>query len=151
MTFIFQVDGVVSLFAGNGTKPRVDASRLSDGWHELRVTGYAPGKIRQQYSTTKLFSVSNKGRSVGIAGPESKKISPAAPVELKLEATPGAERFEVLAQGRVIASGTNATLSVDFSTAGPGPVWLQAVARYADGMEVRSRARMVEVLGTAAQ
>lgn len=151
MTFIHQVDGVTSLFAGTGSRLRVDAAVLSDGWHELRVTGYGPGKIRQQVSATKHFAVNNRGRSCAVVAPDAKTIAGGAEVEVKLEATAGAARYELRAQGRVIASDSNAVLKVDFASAGPGPVWLQAAAIFPDGETVRSRPRLVEITAGAGQ
>lgn len=145
LTTIYLLDGRVALEAGNGTRALLDAAKLDDGWHELRVVGYSGGAVKQQCSAVKFFGVRNHGRGVKAVLSGGSPVKSSVPAELKLEATGGAERFEVLAQQRVIASGTNAVLAVDFSSAGPGPVWLQAVAHYPGGGIARSRPQLVDI------
>jgi len=146
---LYLLDGKSCVDAGRGTRARIDTRKLDDGWHEMRAIAYSGGNVRQQSFSIKRFGVRNKGRSIEIKSSIKSRLDVAVPLDVKLEATGGAERFEFHAQGRVMASSTNATFPVDLAGIGPGPVWLQSVAYYADGSAVRSRPQVVDIKKTS--
>ncbi len=145
MTFIYLLDGRAWLAAGTGSRAKIDVSKLDDGWHELRAVGYSGGAVRQQTFATKYFGVRNHDRSVKISAAGGIKPDEAGFAELKLEATGGPEHFEIIAQGRVIGEGTSSVMKVNLGPVGPGPVWLQAAARYEKGGSAWSRPQIVEI------
>ena len=146
LTFFYLLDGRSVLTAGSGPHAKLGTENLDDGWHELRAVGYTPGTVRQQVFATKFFGVRNHGRSVRIVSAGGSRIGAESPVEVKLEASGEPERFELFAQGCELASETNGTLKVNFGSVGPGPVWMQAVARYRDGGIARSKPQTVEII-----
>jgi hypothetical protein len=145
MTFIYLLDGRVTMEPGTGTRAKISVAKLDDGWHELRAVGYSGGSVRQQTFATKFFGVRNRDRSVKVKSSIASRVDAATPVEMTLETAGEPERIDITAQGTVIASGTNTTLKVSFGSAGPGPVRIQAVAQYAGGGIARSRPQMIEI------
>ncbi len=145
LVFIFFLDGAT--LPGDGTSAgfKIDTKQLDDGWHELRVIGYTKSDVREQSFAVERFGVNNHGRGVKIKSPVASRIESSSAVEFKLEAAGGPASFEIMAQDRVIATATNATLSVDLGKAGPGPVRIQAIAKFADGGIVRSRPQWIEI------
>lgn len=149
LSLLYLLDGRSLAEAGRGTRAKLDTTKLDDGWHELRAVGYSAGNVKQQGFSTKRFAVRNRGRSVTMAPGVKLRLDPATPLEIRLEATGDAARFEILAQGRPVAAGAGPVLQADLAGAGPGPVWLQPVAHYPDGGVARGRPLLVEVNKTS--
>ena len=148
-TLLFFLDGRVFLTDGNRAKVTVDTRQLDDGWHELRVVGYTGGNVRNQAFARKLFGVNNRGHTVKMAAPTGgATVRSGEPVECRIEALGTPVEYELFAQGRKLAVSTNAVFNVDLASAGPGPVSLQAWARYEQG-KAASRPIMVEIAPAA--
>lgn len=145
LSILYLLDGRSLVEAGRGTRAKLDTTKLDDGWHELRAVSYSAGNVKQQGFSTKRFAVRNRGRSVAIAPGVKTRLDAATPVDIRLEATGDAARFEILAQGSPVAAGAGPVLTADLAGTGPGPVWLQAVAHYPDGGVARSRPQLVEI------
>lgn len=145
LVLIFLLDGAALPGDGRSAGFKFDTKQIDDGWHELRVIGYTKSDVREQSFAVERFGVNNRGRGVKIKAPVASRIESSPAVGFELEAAGDPVSFEIMAQDRVIAIATNATFSADLGKAGPGPVRIQAVAKFADGSIVRGRPQWIEI------
>jgi uncharacterized protein (TIGR03790 family) len=114
---------------------------MGDGYHEVRLIAQAvvPGRqVLPGSSQAVPVFINKKGRSLQITGMEDRD-----PDQIVVTAEPAGEeppqKIRLLWNGRTLAEAAPGNeLVFDEKTIGEGPHRLQAVAVYADGMDVRS-------------
>lgn len=150
LTFLYLIDGRAVMTDGSKARVTIDTRTLSDGWHELRAVGYSSGSIREQCFARKLFAVNNQGQRVTVVSPKAgSTVISGTPAGIKVEASGTPTGYDLLAQGHLLASSTNAELTVDFGRIGPGPITMQVIARYEGNQSVSSRPLPLEVKSSA--
>jgi uncharacterized protein (TIGR03790 family) len=123
-------------------------NEMSDGYHEVRVivqTAFPGRQVLPSGFRNVPVVVNKKGRSVDITDMTDRDPSDIIiTAEAKGEETP--ESVYLLWNDRKLASGKpGEELVFDEQTIGEGPHRIQAVAVYADGMEVRSEPKLFSI------
>lgn len=145
--FELLLDGVLHAAAGVGESFTIDTTRLSDGWHDLRVLAYDDALVKSTGRWLGSLQVNNLGRSLSLS------VTPASgdwttPFQFDLAALgAGATEVRVVQNGRVVAAapGAAASLSIYGLTLGAGPVVVQGEAVYPNGHVVRTAPQQIEV------
>lgn len=121
-----------------------------DGYHEIRIIAQAQSPVTPGgFKDFPLF-INKKGRSLAITD-----IANGEPHQIQIKASPGGEEkpqeLFLLWNGRTLdrkPCTDDVTLSFDERTIGEGAHRIQAVAVYADGMEVRSEPKTFAIAYT---
>jgi hypothetical protein len=118
------------------------AATLSDGYHELRVVAWPQFTVEFGSMAEKVFSVNKVGRSLMI---DAANIVKTGKYTHAIRVRPGGtevpETVRLVFGERILDEKTytdDVALTLDEQLTGEGPVRIQAVAVYADGMEVAS-------------
>ncbi|MFG0327447.1 MAG: hypothetical protein ACF8SC_09315 [Phycisphaerales bacterium JB037] len=134
------VDGVLKQTVNAGFPMLVDASVLSDGWHEVRVVGLESTNVRVPGVSVQTFERDASGRSVTI-----EPLDPVGDLSTNFRFVvrargTGIIETRVVQGGRVVASvgACAGELSAHGSSLGAGEVTVQGEALLADGSLVRS-------------
>jgi uncharacterized protein (TIGR03790 family) len=138
-TYRFYLDGRPVGPPSGSSMLSLDTTSLSDGYHQLRAVQGAPHPC----SSALDFEVTQQGRAVELSAPENttgRGLS--GPLTLTVSAmdqpiTVGLLQGERVLDTRPASEGSS--FSLDPDVVGYGPVVVQGLASYADGMQVRSR------------
>ena len=144
------IDGVTHSTVSPGGRFSVNTALLNDGWHELRVLAAAGDDVAATGHWVGGMTTNNDDRSITFSvSPSSGNLGTSVSFTA---AAAGATQLRVLHNGRIVASGNGAsiTLSSYGSVLGGGPVRLQAEAYYSDGSLSRSAPRDINVLNSGA-
>lgn len=140
--YAFYVDGKPIRGFSEEMTTVVPAHELADGYHELRAVACMQHMVQYHGLADKGFMVNIHGRSVSIR-PEIEKKGPYEhALKVKLEGDDEPERIRLACGGLVLDEkpySADVELILDEKAVGEGPVRIQAVAIYPDGMEVASR------------
>ncbi|HMP76439.1 MAG TPA: hypothetical protein PKE12_09100 [Kiritimatiellia bacterium] len=143
-TYLFMLNGRSLPAGGKNPGLKLDTTGMPDGHHELSVVAYSPGPIRRQGHGRIGFTVNNAGRFTTLARTDgaTNTLDYYRPFTVQVAADGAATSVVITAHERVLwqgpASTQAQTVSLSPADIGPGPVSLQASARYADGMAVHS-------------
>ena len=112
-----------------GSSARGDATRLLDGYHELRVVAVAGGPIEQRTTTILPITVDKSGRRLAISGPAESDAPWDRPLRLRAEFA-GAAEIQFLHNLRPIGviHGEKGAVEVDPQFLGQGLCRIQCVA-----------------------
>jgi hypothetical protein len=128
-TYELYVDGQLGERTTPGKLLPFDSTRVSDGYHELRVVGIRSDPIETQGRAIIPVFVNNHDAAVEI------KVGPATQVPLaaKLKVSvrqPGATSFTIRQNSRVLGNvkGESGELEIPATTLGRGPTSLQAIS-----------------------
>ncbi len=120
----------------------VSVSKVSDGYHELRAIAWPKYQVEFGASVDKPILVNKTGRSVAIdTATILKNGAYTHSLKIKLGGLQTPERVRLVCGERVLDEKEyeeDVTLTLDEQLVGEGPARIQAVAVYADGMEVAS-------------
>lgn len=119
----------------------VDASSLAPGYHRLRAVVFRGGEVRVQGFAEIGFEVGPDQRRVRILAPaEGAEVDERRGTTVRIQPSGGPRAIALFAGGRKVAEapGDAHDLRVSAWPGGPGPVEVQAVAVYEDGVAVRS-------------
>ncbi len=142
------IDGRPQADRSPATQFAFDTRGLADGYHVMRVGAYQRGAVVHSGFGELELVVDNHGRSVALTAPEpGQVIDWQATVELAVETGGNPEEITLWHNERALATGEAGTdlLTVAAAALGPGPVQLEARARYEDGMVVRSAPLRLEI------
>ncbi len=155
LRFEYFLDGRRVAGAANSPELELDTTRLADGYHRLRVVASGGRPVAMPAFSVKGFTVDNHGRAVSLAGaPDRSEVDYHATLPLQAAATGGAREVGLVHRERVlrtVAATNTAALPLAAALLGQGPGTVQAFARYADGMEVRSTPLSLNVTNVVAQ
>jgi uncharacterized protein (TIGR03790 family) len=150
--FVFMRNGLQETDVNvTGQVVTFDTRTWEDGWHAVRAVVYVGPHIRHQLFVEHGVVVNRKGRRAAWVDAEDHATWHVGDKPRITMATRGQpDEVGVWHNGRWIAradAGENEKhqLEVNPGILGPGPVTLHAIARYADGMEVRSPPVRVEI------
>ena len=137
------LDGVLKNDFHSGPMLSVDTTKLSDGYHELRVSVRKQGPVAEHSFAVRGITVNNRGRAVDLKGLlPGQKVDVHHPVAVTIVGTPSPRETILMAgEMRIPLEGG----CFDPAILGAGPVSLQACAIYEDGMEVRSPPASIEI------
>lgn len=120
---------------------QIDTSKLSDGWHELRVVAYAATAVRSQgFATVEVF-VNNTGASVQLTAPATANFGSDFQAQAVVAGIPDAVSVEIRSLGRVLATLGSAGGSASIPASAlsyHGTSRLFAVATTSTGKEISS-------------
>ncbi len=140
--YSFLLDGKLISQASSSPTAWVPVRNLSDGYHELRAVAWPKYQVEFGASADKAITLNKTGRSVAIASGEIAKTGQYTHgIKVKIGGiqTPRSVRLvcgELLLDEKEYAD--DVILTLDEQLVGEGPTRIQAVAVYADGMEVAS-------------
>jgi uncharacterized protein (TIGR03790 family) len=129
-TYELYVDGCLTARAPSGPDPvPLDTTKLSDGYHELRLVGIRPDAIETQGRTIVPFLVNNHEAAVEIKVAPSTRIPLSAKFKVNVR-QPGATSIVIRQNSRDLGNvkGESGELEVLATTLGRGPTTLQAIS-----------------------
>ncbi len=143
------IDGkLLQAHPGDTANFQVDTTRLSDGWHELRIVGISDDSIASAHTLVRHIVVSNNGRSISVA--ERHIVVEAAAVDVPVHVKAGDSQVttvELRHLGRNVATydATRQMVRLDATRLAFGPDnVLTPVAVFADGTHTRGQPLRVE-------
>lgn len=134
------IDGATTLTVQRGRVFSLDTTRLSDGWHDLRVLAYDDSDVRSTGRWRGALVVNNLGRSATIQS-SRQGGNYADRFDFTMSATGGGVvEYRVIQNGRVLGAVTDPANPVRTfgATLGAGDIIVQGEALFADGSLVRS-------------
>jgi len=134
------IDGVTTLTVQRGRVFSLDTTRLSDGWHDLRVLAYDDSDVRSTGRWLGSLTVNNQGRSATIVCSRQSGTY-AHRFDFTMSAAGGnVAEYRVILNGRVLGATTNPQSFVRIfgATMGAGDITVQGEALFTDGSLVRS-------------
>ena len=143
-TYLFMLNGRSLPAGGKSPGLKLDTTGMPDGHHELSVVAYSPGPVRRQGHGRIAFAVNNAGRGVTLARTDgaTNALDYFRPFTVQVAADAAATGLVIAVHERVLWQGSASTqpqtITLSPTEIGPGPVQVQAMARYEDGMAVRS-------------
>lgn len=125
---------------------RLDTTALSDGYHAFGVETYFFDQPLIMGFSSSMMEVSNLKRKVDILF-EQKTHDESRPLELKVEADSAAEAVGLEVSGVLYKTENQSAAGFTLPPGrwGSGPVAVQAVAHYPDGMKVRSDVKIIRL------
>lgn len=126
--FELYVDGARAGRCPPGGQMPLDTNGLADGYHELRVVAVAAGSVQTQGRRILPVVTGNHGRSIKVSVHADQHAAVGKVVVLEVEA-PGSFGIAVMQNTRLLqrANGEKATIRIDTSELGSGPVALGVV------------------------
>lgn len=134
------IDGVTKLNVGRGRAFSLDTTRLSDGYHDLRVLAFDDSQVRSVGRWLGSLTVNNNGRAATIS-PNIQSGNYASRFDFTLGATgAGIIEYRAIHNGRVLGATTNPQNAIRIfgASLGAGENTVQAEVLFADGRLVRS-------------
>lgn len=127
--FELLADGVRVDRCTPGESFSIDTSRISDGWHELRVVAIEAGPIESQGRLVVPFESRNHSRQIELTASHDGNVTWGEPLELTVRA-PGALGCVILSGNLGLAriNGEQGSVTIDPRRLGLGPVELRAIA-----------------------
>ncbi len=140
--YAFVLDGKVIQPVSDQSSVFVRVNNLSDGYHELRALACV-GSAPDFYGTVdRPIMVNRSGRSVEILARQIEKTGPRTHnLKVEVGGVQAPQKLRLVCGERVLDQtgyAEDAVLTLDEEKVGEGPARIQAVAVYADGMQVAS-------------
>jgi uncharacterized protein (TIGR03790 family) len=140
-------DTAIATWTGNGFT--LDTTKLSDGWHDLRVIAYNNNAVRTQGEARRAVFVNNSGQSVTLTGPATIDRMGSNSYTVALSSIGDATKVTIQANGRTFATLPigGGTINLAGSLFGyKGRTTLYAVATLGNGQQVWSAPLDVDVV-----
>lgn len=140
--YSFLLDGKLIRSASDNHSVWISVANLSDGYHELRAVAWPRYPVEFGMSIDKAIMVDKTGRSVSIvAGEIAKTGKHTYDIKVQLGGLQVPQTIRLVCGELVLDEkeySDDVVLTLDEKIIGEGPTRIQAVAVYADGMEVAS-------------
>jgi uncharacterized protein (TIGR03790 family) len=139
--YTFLLDGNVVKEMSDDNSYYLRPLKVSDGYHELRVVATMKHMVEFSAYKDKAIVVNRMGRSVSIDPAISRLAKHEHGIKVKIAGMEMPERLKLVSGAKILDEqvyAADAELVLDELEIGEGPNRIQAVAVYADGMEVAS-------------
>ncbi len=141
------VDGVRRAVAPPSRTIKFDSSRMTDGFHQLRLVAVDATPIGTRFHQSLGFHVDNQGDSVQLDIEGNGAYQLGRTLLINVAATCG-ESIEIVQNSRVVAriEGREGQLRIDCEQLGQGPTTLRAVVKLDDQRQVASLPVQLEII-----
>jgi hypothetical protein len=133
----------------NSPKPGIqfELAKLPDGYHRLLGVAVIGDSIRFTAQASDGVVVNSGGKMPTLSGVAAGAcVAGDAPLKLQITAPARAREIGVVQNERLLARGTERTVTLDPARLGAGPVEVQAIAWYAEGPSSRGEPIAFEIL-----
>lgn len=146
--YVFLLDGKIVGKPSEDSSCFIDARKLADGYHELRVAAYIRHRILFSGMGMKAFMVNRKGRSVEIHPSIESIEKHKHGLKVKIGGEEKPQSLKLVCGERVLDTkkfADDAAVVLDEKMIGEGPNSVRVLAVYEDGMEVSSKPMGFEI------